>query len=80
MLLNMYLRPANQQVQLDKLQNPGLSKSELQKAKQIERERRRRKKAKKKAKKRPVKKTVIQLPNYMQPPAVGGKLKGLLDL
>ncbi|KAA1471317.1 hypothetical protein DENSPDRAFT_929468 [Dentipellis sp. KUC8613] len=37
---------------LDKQENPGLSKSELQKAKQIERERRRRKKAKKKAKER----------------------------
>ncbi|KAJ7632468.1 RF-1 domain-containing protein [Roridomyces roridus] len=35
--------------QLDKLQNPGLSKGELQQAKQRERERRRLKKAKKKA-------------------------------
>ncbi|KAF9501012.1 hypothetical protein BDN71DRAFT_1439943 [Pleurotus eryngii] len=34
---------------LDRIQNPGLSKGELQKAKQRERERRRRKKAKKKA-------------------------------
>ena len=38
-------------VQLDQLYNPGLSKSELQRAKQLERERRRRKKAKKKVKK-----------------------------
>ena len=37
--------------QLDQLYNPGLSKFELQQAKQLERERRRRKKAKKKAKK-----------------------------
>ncbi|KIJ68944.1 hypothetical protein HYDPIDRAFT_105481 [Hydnomerulius pinastri MD-312] len=36
---------------LDKICNPGLSKGELQRAKQNERERRRRKKAKKKAKK-----------------------------
>ncbi|KAI0050049.1 hypothetical protein FA95DRAFT_1537130 [Auriscalpium vulgare] len=35
---------------IDKLVNPGLSKSEMQKAKQLERERRRRKKAKKRAK------------------------------
>ncbi|KAH8983709.1 RF-1 domain-containing protein [Lactarius hatsudake] len=34
---------------LDKISNPGLSKSEIQKAKHLERERRRRKKAKKKA-------------------------------
>ncbi|KAJ8700316.1 hypothetical protein PTI98_003357 [Pleurotus ostreatus] len=34
---------------LDRIQNPGLSKGELQRAKQRERERRRRKKAKKKA-------------------------------
>lgn len=34
--------------QLDRIQNPGLSKGELQRAKQKERERRRRKKAKKK--------------------------------
>jgi len=33
---------------LDRIQNPGLSKGELQRAKQRERERRRRKKAKKK--------------------------------
>ena len=45
----MYLHPANKHVKLDKIHNPGLSKSELQKAKQIERERRRRKKAKKQA-------------------------------
>ncbi|THG95037.1 hypothetical protein EW026_g6542 [Hermanssonia centrifuga] len=37
---------------LDKLQNPGLSKQELLKAKQLERDRRRRKKAKKKNKER----------------------------
>ncbi|KAH8108162.1 hypothetical protein BXZ70DRAFT_43118 [Cristinia sonorae] len=37
-------------IQLDRLQNPGLSKQELLQAKQNERERRRRKKAKKKAK------------------------------
>lgn len=36
-------------MQLDRIQNPGLSKGELQRAKQRERERRRRKKAKKKA-------------------------------
>ncbi|KAI0691172.1 RF-1 domain-containing protein [Cytidiella melzeri] len=35
---------------LDKLQNPGLSKQEMLRAKQVERERRRRKKAKKRAK------------------------------
>lgn len=35
--------------QLDKIQNPGLSKEELGRAKQRERERRRRKKAKKKS-------------------------------
>jgi len=35
---------------LDKLYNPGLSKGELQRARQNERERQRRKKAKKKAK------------------------------
>jgi hypothetical protein len=34
--------------QLDKIENPGLSKGELMRAKQHERERRRRKKAKKK--------------------------------
>jgi len=37
--------------QLDKIENPGLSKGDLARAKQNERERRRRKKAKKKAKK-----------------------------
>jgi hypothetical protein len=37
---------------LDKLYNPGLSKGELQQAKQNERERQRRKKAKKKAKRK----------------------------
>jgi len=36
-------------IQLDKIENPGLSKGDLMKAKQNERERRRRKKAKKKA-------------------------------
>ena len=35
--------------QLDKISNPGLSKSEMQKAKHLERERRRRRKAKKRA-------------------------------
>jgi hypothetical protein len=35
--------------QLDKIENPGLSKGDLMRAKQHERERRRRKKAKKKA-------------------------------
>lgn len=35
--------------QLDKIQNPGLSKEDFGRAKQRERERRRRKKAKKKA-------------------------------
>lgn len=35
--------------QLDKIENPGLSKGDLMRAKQNERERRRRKKAKKKA-------------------------------
>lgn len=35
--------------QLDKIENPGLSKGELLQAKQNERERRRRKKAKKRA-------------------------------
>lgn len=38
--------------QLDTLYNPGLSKQELLKAKQLERERRRKKKAKKKQKER----------------------------
>ncbi len=37
------------------------------------------KKAKKKSQSRPIKKTVIQLPNYAQAPSnIGGKLKGLL--
>ncbi|KAL9714745.1 hypothetical protein Ac2012v2_001404 [Leucoagaricus gongylophorus] len=36
---------------LDRLVNPGLSKEDMKRAKQIERERRRRKKAKKKANK-----------------------------
>lgn len=35
--------------QLDQMANPGLSKEEMKRARQIERERRRRKKAKKKA-------------------------------
>jgi len=43
---------------LDQVQNPGLSKEQMKKARQIERERRRRKKAKKKAKSE----TAAQLP------------------
>jgi len=39
---------------LDQLQNPGLSKEQMKKARQIERERRRRKKAKKKAKEKDI--------------------------
>jgi hypothetical protein len=39
-------RAALTRLQLDKIANPGLSKGELQRAKQIERERRKRKKAK----------------------------------
>lgn len=49
-MLWSFLHPLNRISQLDALYNPGLSRQEMRKAKQIERERRRRKKAKKKQK------------------------------